>query len=130
MIKRVVVVVGIIKKDASFLIAQRPPHQVMPGYWEFPGGKVEANESQKAALFRELDEELGIHVLTAQFLTQFINSYPDRIVELNIWEILQYQGTPHGKETQEIRWILANQFNDFTFLPSNEKLLAFLKNRS
>ena len=52
----------IVRPDGSFLLAQRPPGKVYAGYWEFPGGKVEAGEPLATALSRELHEELGIEV--------------------------------------------------------------------
>jgi 8-oxo-dGTP diphosphatase len=126
MSKLVPVVVGILKKDDNFLIAKRPPQVVMPGYWEFPGGKIEAGESQQAALTREFQEEIGIDVLKAQFLIQLNCLLPNRIVELNVWQILAYQGQPQGNEGQQICWAAVEQFKNFNFLPSNRELLDFL----
>ncbi|MCD6046731.1 MAG: mutT [Gammaproteobacteria bacterium] len=128
MLKLVPVVIGILKKDDSFLIAKRPPQVVMSGYWEFPGGKIEIGESQQAALVREFQEEIGINILNAQFLTQFSCPFPNRIIELNVWQILTHQGIPQGKEGQEISWATIAQFKNFNFLPSNRELLDFLEN--
>lgn len=127
MLKIVPVVIGILQREGLFLVAKRPPHTVMAGYWEFPGGKVEPQESQEKALARELDEEIGIQLLQASFLKQFKVNLPDRLIELNVWEILSYQGTPYGRETQEIRWIKADAFQSLEFLPSNQSLINFLQ---
>lgn len=75
-----------------FLLAQRPPGKVYAGYWEFPGGKLEAGESVRDALVRELYEELGITVtacspwLTRQF------TYPHATVRLNFWRVTAWTG--------------------------------------
>ena len=69
----------------SFLLAQRPPGKVYAGYWEFPGGKLEAGESVREALIRELHEELGITVTEcAPWLTRQF-TYPHATVRLNFW---------------------------------------------
>ena len=65
--KIITAVLGIIQRDEKLLIAKRPPHVTMPGFWEFPGGKIESGESFQEALFRELDEEVGIRVLESAF---------------------------------------------------------------
>ena len=76
----------------EFLLAQRPEGKVYAGYWEFPGGKVEPGESVRAALIRELQEELGITVtacspwLTRQF------TYPHATVRLNFWRVTAWTG--------------------------------------
>jgi 8-oxo-dGTP diphosphatase len=76
----------------EFLLAQRPEGKVYAGYWEFPGGKVEPGETVRAALIRELQEELGITVtvcspwLTRQF------TYPHATVRLNFWRVTAWEG--------------------------------------
>ena len=64
--KSVYAVAGILRRDDKILIAERPLGKPYSGFWEFPGGKVEANESGEAALIRELHEELGIEVLSSE----------------------------------------------------------------
>lgn len=121
------VVVGILQNDQQqFFIAKRPPQVVMSGYWEFPGGKIEAEESQLQALQREFDEEVGIQIHDATYLNTFLNHFPDRDIELNVWHIHSYEGEACGNEGQEIRWVKQQQFTEFTFLPSNTALLDYL----
>ena len=76
----------------QFLLAQRPPGKVYEGYWEFPGGKVEAGESVRQALIRELQEELGITVTAcAPWLTRQF-TYPHATVRLNFWRVTAWDG--------------------------------------
>lgn len=120
------VVIGIIKKHDLFLIAKRPATVVMPGYWEFPGGKIEVEERDLDALIRELNEEIGITVHKAEYLAQFNHPLEDRRIELNVWLVKEYTGTAHGKEEQEIRWVTTDEFTEYQFLPSNDFLLHYL----
>jgi 8-oxo-dGTP diphosphatase len=125
------VVVGILQNaQQQFFIAKRPPQVVMPDYWEFPGGKIEALEDQLTALRREFQEEVGIHIQDATYVTTFQHIFPDRHIELHVWRIHAYHGEPCGNEGQEVRWVNLEQFNSFTFLPSNAHLLAFLDNEA
>lgn len=121
------VVVGVLQNaQRQFFIAKRPPQVVMPDYWEFPGGKIEPLEDQITALQREFQEEVGIEVRNATYITTFQHIFPDRHIELHVWRIHSYEGEACGNEGQEVRWVHLEQFDSFTFLPSNANLLAFL----
>ena len=121
------VVIGVIHNAAQqFFIAKRPPHVVMPGYWEFPGGKMEMGESQLQTLIREFHEEAGITVEQAHYLQSFTHHFSDRQVILHVWQIQHYSGIACGNEGQEIRWVDRLQLGDFDFLPSNGPLLTYL----
>lgn len=126
--KIIPVVIGLIQEQDLFLIAKRPKHLLIAGYWEFPGGKVEAEEDQFSALVRELKEEIAITVTDAEHLFQHHAVLQDRTLELNLWHILHYEQTPRSNEQQELRWVNAQQFDDYEFLPSNQTLLTFIKN--
>jgi 8-oxo-dGTP diphosphatase len=89
------------------LIAERPPGKHMAGRWEFPGGKVDATESERAALERELREELGIEVEAAEPLMRLTHGYEDRDVELSLWVVGRYRGTPGPLEGQRLKWVAA-----------------------
>jgi 8-oxo-dGTP diphosphatase len=103
--KIVHVVIGIIlNSNQEVLIARRLPHQERPGAWEFPGGKVEANESPYAALQREFFEEIGIQVTAAEHWMNVRYDYPHKSVLLDTWMITQYDGIPSGAEGQAIAW--------------------------
>jgi 8-oxo-dGTP diphosphatase len=87
------------------LIAQRPPGKHQAGRWEFPGGKVMAGESESAALSRELREELGVEVEAGRELMRLAHSYKDRDVELSLWIVARYAGTPRALDGQKLRWV-------------------------
>lgn len=126
-IRIVRVVVGIARNaQRQFLIAKRPPQVVMPHYWEFPGGKIEAMEDQWHALHREFQEEIAISITRARYLKTFTHCFPDRHIELNVWHIEAYEGEACGNEGQEVRWVNPQQLSEYTFLPSNSELLLFL----
>lgn len=88
MVKRVHVAAAVIRGvDGRILLARRADTQHQGGLWEFPGGKVEADESVATALSRELQEELGIQVTTARPLIKVQHDYPDKQVLLDVWEV-------------------------------------------
>jgi 8-oxo-dGTP diphosphatase len=92
------------RPDGSFLLAQRPPDKIWPGYWEFPGGKIEPGETPYYALVRELREELGIEVLTAYPWLTRVFTYPHATVRLNFFRVTEWAGELHPHEGQEFAW--------------------------
>jgi 8-oxo-dGTP diphosphatase len=101
------VAVGVLlQPDGTFLLTSRPQGKVYAGYWEFPGGKLEADESVAQALARELSEELGIHVAVAdvQLWKQQLVDYPHALVRLNFCKIFNWQGALQMREQQEAAW--------------------------
>ncbi|MDX1900423.1 MAG: 8-oxo-dGTP diphosphatase MutT [Gammaproteobacteria bacterium] len=118
------VAAGIIFDDKGHvLIAERLPTQYKSGLWEFPGGKLELHESPFQALQRELREEIGIHVTTAQQWLQVAHEYEERVVVLEAWIIKQFSGEPHGAEGQIIRWVKPEQLVEYEFPDGNAILL-------
>ena len=92
------------KPDGSFLLAQRPPDKIWAGYWEFPGGKIEAGETPYHALVRELHEELGITVTTAYPWLTRVFTYPHATVRLNFFRVTAWSGELHAHEGQQFAW--------------------------
>lgn len=86
------------------LFAQRPLGKAYAGYWEFPGGKIEPGESVIQALVREIDEELGVCILTASEWRVERFSYAHAHVELHFCRTSDWQGKPIGREAQAFRW--------------------------
>lgn len=101
------------------LIAKRPDHVHMGGYWEFPGGKLEANEPVKVALARELEEELGIRVSEAAPLIQVQHHYPDKSVLLDVWRVHAFSGDAIGREGQAIKWVPTAALDKYRFPDAN-----------
>ncbi len=99
------VAVGIlVKPDGSFLLTSRPVGKVYEGYWEFPGGKLEAGENVQDALRRELLEELGIVVETAKLWQVELVDYPHALVRLNFCKISAWRGELQMREAQSFSW--------------------------
>jgi 8-oxo-dGTP diphosphatase len=112
--------------DGRVLLAQRPPGKVYAGYWEFPGGKVEPDESLQAALARELHEELGIVVGRADRWITRLFAYPHATVRLHFFRVFEWQGEPHPHEGQVFSWQLPDAVEVTPLLPANFPILKAL----
>jgi 8-oxo-dGTP diphosphatase len=110
----------------SVLIAKRPETKSFPGFWEFPGGKIELNETPEQALVRELQEEINIIPTQFEQLCLLKHDYPERFINLNTYVITAFEGDPIGLENQEIRWVQKEDFANYHFLPANETLIRLL----
>jgi len=119
-------VVGIITNARQeILISERPLHKSFGGLWEFPGGKVEPNEDPLAALKRELKEELGIEVRSANPFWQGYHHYPEYTVLLDVWQVLQFSKDPVGLEGQKIQWVTFQKLNQYPFLSGNQDIINY-----
>ena len=99
------VAVGVlIDSEDRFLLTSRPHGKVYAGYWEFPGGKVEAGESIEQALRRELHEELGITIGAAQAWQIELMDYPHARVRLHFCKVREWQGAFEMREGQQMAW--------------------------
>jgi len=99
------VAVGVlIDGDGNFLLTSRPAGKVYAGYWEFPGGKVEAGESIETALRRELHEELGITIGPALPWQVELVDYPHALVRLHFCKVFAWQGAFEMREGQAMAW--------------------------
>lgn len=99
------VAVGVlVQPDGRFLLTSRPEGKVYAGYWEFPGGKLEAGESVAQALTRELHEELGIDALAIQPWKSEMVDYPHALVRLNFCKVTSWRGELQMREGQSFAW--------------------------
>ncbi|WP_291008265.1 NUDIX domain-containing protein [Hydrogenophaga sp.] len=99
------VAVGVlIARDGSFLLTSRPPGKVYAGYWEFPGGKLEAGENVEQALRRELQEEIGVTIGPVHPWRDELVDYPHALVRLHFCKVLDWQGELQMREGQAFRW--------------------------
>jgi len=117
----------LMRASGEVLIAQRPTGKLAAGKWEFPGGKLEAGETAYQALVRELDEELGVQVRAAQWLTNLRQDYADRRVWLDTWRVDSLDGEPQPREGQQLAWIAPSQITQFDVLPSCWRVAAALQ---
>ena len=99
------VTVGVlIRPDGDFLLTSRPAGKVYAGYWEFPGGKLEAGETVVQALQRELHEELGILIGPATLWKVDMVDYPHALVRLNFCKVFNWTGDLQMREAQSFSW--------------------------
>ena len=121
--------VALIDKDGRVLIAQRPEGKAMAGLWEFPGGKVEEGETPEAALIRELGEELGINTWQSCLapLTFASHAYSDFHLLMPLFACRRWEGTPHGREGQLLKWAKVGDLKDYPMPPADLPLIAALR---
>ncbi len=121
------VAVGILWRAGQVLISQRTTHQHLAGLWEFPGGKLEQNESVTDALARELKEELGITVLASQYWMDCTHDYGDKHIHLIVHQVHLFEGEPSGLEGQAIRWIAPHAMCASDFPAADKVILQRLE---
>lgn len=125
-----VVAAALYGRDGRVLIAQRPPGKHMAGRWEFPGGKVDAGESESEALARELREELGIEVTSSRPFMRLAHSYNDRNVELSMWIVDSYRGEPQSLDGQSLRWVDPARLDAEDILEADKPFVEALQKRA
>jgi len=120
-------VVGVLLRHEKVLVAERPSSKSYSGYWEFPGGKIEADETSQEALGRELEEELGIQIVHAKPWRTYPYTYPDKTVFLEIWLVSDFIGEPHGKENQKIAWVTFSELSSLRVLEGTLPIMDDIK---
>lgn len=119
------VVAALILRDGKILICQRTRHQAMPLKWEFPGGKIEPGESKKAALRRELEEELGILATIGPKLTTVRHAYGSSgKVELHFYVVENFQGRIENRIFRDVRWVSPADLPEYDFLEADVALVS------
>lgn len=108
-----VVAAALIDNSGRVLLSRRRPDSHQGGLWEFPGGKLEPDESVAAGLARELHEELGIDVVAHRPLIRITHHYPDRSVLLDVQRVDDWRGTPVGREGQPLAWVERHDLPDY-----------------
>lgn len=121
------VAVGVLRRpDGRILVAERDQRRHQGGRLEFPGGKCDPGESARAALERELREEVGIDVTDAEPLIRVRHDYDDRRVELETFLVTAWRGKPHGAEGQPVEWADPAHLTAERFPAANRPILASL----
>lgn len=123
-----VVAAALIDGEGRVLLAQRPEGKSMAGLWEFPGGKVHADETPEAALVRELQEELGIETSPGCLwpLTFASHGYEKFHLLMPVFSCRVWQGTPQSKEGQKLAWVDKQQLKDYPMPPADVALVQLL----
>jgi 8-oxo-dGTP diphosphatase len=122
------VVVGLVSDGGGrWLVNSRRPGTALAGRWEFPGGKRHGDETPRATLERELDEELGIAVVDAEPLLVLEHDYPDKRVRLDVWHVRRYRGVPESREGQPLRWVTVAECRQLPLLEADWPIVERLE---
>jgi 8-oxo-dGTP diphosphatase len=118
------VVAALIVRDHMILICQRAEGQAMPLKWEFPGGKVEPDEDLKAALRRELEEELGIDAEIGQKVAAIQHTYTGgNTIKLHFYRVDQFKHEIQNRIFHDVRWIDRAELPTYDFLEADRGLV-------
>lgn len=124
-----IVVAALIEKDNKYLIARRSTGtKDVLGKWEFPGGKVEENESDKQAIEREIKEEFGMEIKAIRFLKNNIYNYPDKVVDLRLYECKYISGEFSLHDHFEYKFEEKNNIIKYDLCPADISLAQYLIN--
>ncbi len=123
---RIDVVAGILWREGRYLAAQRPMGSPLGGYWEFPGGKVEPEETLREALCRELWEELCVRVQDCVYWQTVEHDYTERLVRVHFFHVQRFDGEPRGAEGQAVQWLLPCEGLHVNFLEADKALVHAL----
>lgn len=127
--KQIEIAVGIIRSQAGkIFITQRGEQSHLAGFWEFPGGKVEPDESPYQTLVREIAEEIDIIIHNAKFLKVVEHQYSDRAIKIHAYLVEEWDGEPFAKEGQPSKWIDEEELNADDFPDANRPIIEMLKN--
>jgi 8-oxo-dGTP diphosphatase len=121
------VVAALIVKEGKLLVCQRTRHQTMPLKWEFPGGKIEEGEQPRDALYRELEEELGILATIGDEVSRMRHEYPNGgMVELRFFVVREFKGAIENRIFKDIQWALPKNLPQYDFLEADLTLVRDL----
>lgn len=122
-----VAVAVLVDGDGRVLVNQRLPGTDMAGRWEFPGGKVEPGEDVRAALDRELDEELGVAPTDTRRLIRVRHDYDDKRVLLDVWRVTAWRGDIRAREGHPLRWSSPAELIDLDLLAADRPIATALR---
>ena len=120
------IAIGIIRNTKNEVLLSKRTKGSLMGYWEFPGGKIEPNETPEEALFREFQEELGVEIGRSKKMEPVEYQYDHYDVLLIPFKIIDYIGYPSGLEGQELIWRATDQLRELEILPANRSLVEKL----
>jgi 8-oxo-dGTP diphosphatase len=126
MSKTIRVVAAVIARDAQYLVTQRRPTAVLPLLWEFPGGKVEANETDSEALQREVRHRVGVEIDVGAQISAVKHEYEHYTVELHLYDGRITAGEPRAINVHQFRWVDSDEFDTLPFTPADEASMTKL----
>ena len=120
------VAAAVIEHRGRYLITCREAGVHLAGYWEFPGGKREADETFEACARREVFEEVGIEITAPELLTITNYDYPDKSVELHFFTCSLFRGEPQPLGCVDFRWVRPDELTVYSFPPADQSVVAWL----
>lgn len=127
--KNILVVAALIKKDNNVLIARRSTgDENVLGKWEFPGGKVEPNETEENAIEREIKEEFELDIKANKYITNNVCEYPTKIVDLRLYECKYISGEFKLHDHSEYKWVNINELLNYDLAPADIPLAKYIAN--
>jgi len=127
---RIDVVAAIIRKNDEILITQRPDRVHLARLWEFPGGKVEDDESFEVALRREIEEELGIKIRVDDEFFTVDYDYPTKSISLHFFNCVIVEGDVKALGVADLRWVKPQDIANYQFPPADIDVIAKLRSYS
>jgi mutator protein MutT len=121
----VVVTAAVVEREGRYLVTRRQKGVHLEGFWEFPGGKCDADETLEACLRRELREELAVEAIVGEELFAISHAYPDRTVELHFFRCA-IVGEPAPQLGQAMRWVPGGDLPTLEFPPADAELIRKL----
>lgn len=120
--------VAVIRDDRDLiLIDRRLAKGLLGGFWEFPGGKIEGNETVQECIKREILEEIGIEIAVDSHLITIDHTYSHFRVNLQVYNCRYLSGEARAIECEEIRWVTIEELDHFTFPAANQEIIGALK---
>lgn len=121
------VAAGVIHRNGKILIQERTKAGPLKGFWEFPGGKLEAGEDARTCLKREVKEELDIEVSVRPAFHKVRHVYPSRVIEISFHRCQILLGTPKALEKQRFAWITPQEFQNYRMVPADGPVISMLQ---
>lgn len=129
-LKTIRVVAALIEREGRYLITQRRENAVLPLLWDFPGGRVEAGESDEAALAREVHERLGVRVEVGQLISFVNHPYDHYCVDLHLYECTLLDDEPECRAVKRYAWVTSDEMESYAFTPVDEASMSKLLGES
>jgi 8-oxo-dGTP diphosphatase len=114
------VVAAVLERDGRYLITQRRATAVLPLMWEFPGGRVEAGETDQQALKRELRHRLGVDIEVGKLISFVSHPYEHYVVDLFLYECALLTEDLEPRAVNAFTWAASQEFDRYPFTPADE----------
>lgn len=117
---------AVLEQDGKYLITQRRPTAIMPLLWEFPGGRVEGDESDAAALARELFDRLGVSVLVGDELFSVVKEYEGYVIDFHVYLCESLSEEVRRLRINDFRWVTSDELEDYPFPAADQETVEAL----